>query len=416
MRYLTVYSCLSLMAGVATALPRALTSRQAPGAQNVVYWGQNGGGTIENNDLSTYCTSTSGIDIIVLAFLYSWGAGGDIPSGTVGQSCFISNSGQGQNCDALSSAITTCQSVGIKVILSLGGATSSYSLSSQAEAESIGNYLWNAYGNSGNSNVQRPFGDVIIDGFDFDIEVNRGSEYYQYMISTLRSNFASDSSKTYYITGAPQCPIPEPNMGEIIGNSTFDYLWPQFYNNNNYTYPCALPINGNAPFNYDEWVSWTAGTPSANAKIFLGVPAAPLAANGGPGGATYYATPDQLASIVNDYKSDSRFGGVMMWSAGFSDSNVNNGCNYAQQVKNILVSGSPCASGPITSTQSATSVPPATTTTGSTATGTTSSPTSTATGTVPQWGQCGGQGYTGPTQCVSPYTCVANSEWWAQCE
>ncbi|KAI1370764.1 glycoside hydrolase family 18 protein [Hypoxylon crocopeplum] len=381
MRFVTVYSYLGLAVGAATALPGALMSRQAPGAQNVVYWGQNGGGTIENNDLSTYCTSTSGIDIIVLAFLYSWGTGGDIPSGTVGQSCFISNTGQGQNCEALSSAIATCQSTGIKVILSLGGATSSYSLSSQAQAESIGNYLWQAYGNSGSS-VQRPFGNVVIDGFDFDLETNRGSEYYQYMISTLRSNFASDSSRTYYITGAPQCPIPEPNMGVIIENSVFDYLWPQFYNNNNYTYPCALPINGNAPFNYDGWVDFTAGTPSAGAKIFIGVPAAPLAANGGPSGETYYATPAQLASIVNEYKSDSRFGGVMMWSAGFSDSNVVSGCNYAQQVHNILVSGTPCGSGPITSTRSTSS-----TTAATTSTRTTTSPGTTPTGTVPQWGQ-----------------------------
>ncbi|KAI2623169.1 putative endochitinase CHI2 [Hypoxylon sp. NC1633] len=409
MRSGTVYSFLSLMAGVAMALPRALESRQAPGAQNVVYWGQNGGGTIENNDLSTYCTATSGIDIIVLAFLYSWGTGSDIPSGTVGQSCFISNTGQGQNCEALSAAITTCQSVGVKMILSLGGATSSYSLSSRAEAVSIGEYLWNAYGNPSSSSVQRPFGSVIIDGFDFDIEVNRGSEFYPAMISTLRSRFASDPSRHYYITGAPQCPIPEPYMGVIVGNATFDYLWPQFYNNNNYTYPCALPINGNAPFNYDEWVSWTAGTPSAGAKIFLGVPAAPLAANGGPGGATYYATPAQLADIVDSVKGDSRFGGVMMWSAGFSDSNVVNGCTYAQQVHNILVSGSPCGSGPSTSTRSTSTISTKTTSS-------TSSPGSTPTGTVPQWGQCGGIGYTGPTQCVPPYTCVANSEWWSQCQ
>ncbi|KAI0159867.1 glycoside hydrolase family 18 protein [Hypoxylon sp. FL1284] len=375
----SVYSCLSVMAGVAVALPHAHVSRQASGAQNVVYWGQNGGGTIENNDLSTYCTDTSGIDIIVLAFLYSWGAGGNIPSGTVGQSCFISNSGEGQNCDDLISSIKTCQSTGIKVILSLGGATASYSLSSQEQAESIGSYLWDAYGNSGNSSVQRPFGDVIVDGFDFDLETNTGSEYYKYMISTLRSSFESDSSKSYYITGAPQCPIPEPNMGVIIGNSTFDYLWPQFYNNNNYTYPCALPINGNAPFNYDEWVSFTADGPSADAKIFVGVPAAPLAANGGPNGETYYATPDQLATIVKDIQDEPRFGGVMMWSAGFSDSNVVDGCNYAQQAHNILVSGAPCASGPATSTRSTSTAP--------TATSTTSSPGSTPTGTVPQWGQ-----------------------------
>ncbi|OTA98756.1 glycoside hydrolase family 18 protein [Hypoxylon sp. CI-4A] len=342
MRSSTVYSYLSLMAGAATALPHAIKPRQASGAQNVVYWGQNGGGTIENNDLSTYCDGSSGIDIIVLAFLYQWGSGTDIPSGTVGQSCFISTSGEGQNCDDLSSAISTCQSAGIKVILSLGGATASYSLSSQSEAESIGDYLWQAYGNSGNSSVQRPFGDVIVDGFDFDIEVNRGSEYYQYMISKLRSNFETDSSKSYYITGAPQCPIPEPNMGEIIGNSTFDYLWPQFYNNNNYTYPCALPINGNAAFNYDDWVEWTADTPSKDAKIFIGVPAAPLAANGAETGSTYYATPEQLATIVSDNKDSERFGGVMLWSAGFSDSNVNNDCTYAQEVHSILTTGSPC--------------------------------------------------------------------------
>lgn len=83
-----------------------------------------------------------------------------------------------------------------------------------------------------------------------DIELNNGySQYYPAMISTLRQNFGTDPNNKYYITGAPQCPIPEPNMGIIIGNATFDYLWIQFYNNNNYTYPCALPFNGNAPFN-----------------------------------------------------------------------------------------------------------------------------------------------------------------------
>lgn len=41
----------------------------ASGTKNVVYWGQNGAGTVENNDLATYCNANSGIDIIVLAFL-----------------------------------------------------------------------------------------------------------------------------------------------------------------------------------------------------------------------------------------------------------------------------------------------------------------------------------------------------------
>lgn len=378
-------ACLSL--GLTSAAPPSPVSsvvrRQAPGAQNVVYWGQNGGGTVENNDLSAYCTSTSGIDVIVLAFLYQYGQGGNIPSGTVGQSCYISTSGEGQNCDALKAAMATCHAQGIKLIISLGGATSSYSLDSTAQAESIGQYLWDSYGGSGNTTVQRPFGDVVVDGWDFDIEVNRGSQYYPALIAKLRSNFAKDPSRTYYITGAPQCPIPEPNMGEIISGAQFDYLFVQFYNNNNYTVPCALPINGNAPFNYNNWTSFVSQGPSKNAKIFVGVPASTLAANGGPGGATYYATPSQLATIIGGIKSDAHFGGVMMWSAGFSDSNVIDGCTYAQQAKNILVSGSPCAGSPPSSTHTPIG--------GSTTPG--SSPTSTSSGAQPtgtpvaQWGQ-----------------------------
>jgi chitinase len=34
---------------------------------------------------------------------------------------------------------------------------------------------------------------------------------------------------------------------------------------------------------------------------------------------------------------------------------------------------------------------------------------------VPQWGQCGGKGYTGPTQCQAPYTCKYVTEYWSQC-
>ncbi|EKM81377.1 hypothetical protein AGABI1DRAFT_113024 [Agaricus bisporus var. burnettii JB137-S8] len=33
----------------------------------------------------------------------------------------------------------------------------------------------------------------------------------------------------------------------------------------------------------------------------------------------------------------------------------------------------------------------------------------------PAWGQCGGNGWTGPTSCVSGYTCVEQNEWYSQC-
>jgi chitinase len=117
------------------------------------------------------------------------------------------------------------------------------------------------------------------------------------------------------------------------------------------------------------------------------VPAAPLAANGGPAGEVYYATPSQLATIVNEVKVNSNFGGVMMWAAGYSDTNVNNGCTYAQEVKNILLTGSPCSSGPVT-----VSLPPVpTSTSASKPPG--SSQTPSGPGTVPQFGQVSSDPY-----------------------
>lgn len=55
-------------------------------------------------------------------------------------------------------------------------------------------------------------------------------------------------------------------MQQIITTSQFDYLWVQFYNNPG----CSVGTNSTP--NFDAWVSNVANTPSANAKIFLGVP------------------------------------------------------------------------------------------------------------------------------------------------
>ncbi|KAJ7031720.1 glycosyl hydrolase family 61-domain-containing protein [Mycena alexandri] len=56
------------------------------------------------------------------------------------------------------------------------------------------------------------------------------------------------------------------------------------------------------------------------------------------------------------------------------------------------------------------------TTTTTKATSTTSSSTGASTGTtVPEFGQCGGQGYTGSTVCASPFTCKVASQYYSQC-
>ncbi|KAJ6050113.1 uncharacterized protein N7446_005645 [Penicillium canescens] len=114
-------------------------------------------------------------------------------------------------------------------------------------------------------------------------------------------------------------------MQEVVTAAQFDYLWVQFYNNPS----CSV----NKAINYDQWVSNIANTPSVNAKVFIGVPASPLRATGTQSGSQYYLAPSDLASLVNQHKGDTAFGGIMMWSASFSDANINNGCTYAQEAK-----------------------------------------------------------------------------------
>ncbi|KAI4155657.1 MAG: hypothetical protein LQ340_000846 [Diploschistes diacapsis] len=80
----------------------------------------------------------------------------------------------------------------------------------------------------------------------------------------------------------------------------------------------------NGPINYDAWMTSLASTPSVNAKLFLGVPAAHDGAPGTPSGAQYYLAPSDLASLASRYESDVQFGSVTLWSAGLSASSVNN--------------------------------------------------------------------------------------------
>lgn len=58
---------------------------------------------------------------------------------------------------------------------------------------------------------------------------------------------------------------------------------------------------------------------------------------------------------------------------------------------------------------------PTSSTSSPTSTSTTTSPSSTATGLVNEWNQCGGEGWTGPTVCVSPYVCTYYSVWYSDC-
>ncbi|KAJ7245649.1 glycosyl hydrolase family 61-domain-containing protein [Mycena haematopus] len=88
--------------------------------------------------------------------------------------------------------------------------------------------------------------------------------------------------------------------------------------------------------------------------------------------------------------------------------------NYTQPGPPVWTGGSSAPVGPastVTSTKAS-----ATSTKASTTAKTTTSSTGSSTGTtVPEFGQCGGQGYTGPTVCAAPSTCQATNQYYSQC-
>ena len=112
------------------------------------------------------------------------------------------------------------------------------------------------------------------------------------------------------------------------------------------------------------------------------------------------------ASSVAAYYMDSAVSSPGTLSASISGGNVKATLPGYSVVTFVLSGGS---TPPVSTTQT-TSVT-STTTTSATTTSTSAVPTSGA----QQWGQCAGIGWTGPTTCVSPYTCHYLNAYFSQC-
>jgi chitinase len=193
------------------------------------------------------------------------------------------------SCPGIEPGIKACQAAGKKVLLSIGGGypANGY-LKTAASAKSFADFLWNAFGpyqqtwvNAGNP---RPFGNASVDGFDFDIEAtfqtnptdNGGNNPenwgYDLMINELRSLYAT-SGGTYYISGAPQCILPDAHLSAAIASSWFDFIFVQLYN----TPSCSAraAVSGTSTFPLTDWTAVVASSGNPNAKIYMGLVGSP---------------------------------------------------------------------------------------------------------------------------------------------
>jgi len=303
----------------------------------VVYWGQNGSG--EEGTLASYCADST-YDVIILAFVDMFfdsrsttPAGIQLPNINLAWHCGITNPTYPNllQCANVAADIQSCQAAGKKIMLSLGGAAGIYGFTSEALASQFANTVWNMFLGGNDPAYPKVFPGAVLDGVDLDIEGGT-TTYYANFVEDIRALYATDSSKPYYVSGAPQCVFPDAYLGptpdtSALGASKFDFINIQFYNNY-----CGLDKGTN--FNFDQWVSFfTSTTINQNIKLMVGAPAAARAAPAGG-----YVTIDNLQTILTPLRSNSYFGGVMLWDTGFAAGNIACGgtSNYGQCVSSFL--------------------------------------------------------------------------------
>ncbi|KAI8365692.1 glycoside hydrolase superfamily [Choanephora cucurbitarum] len=291
------FSYLEILA-VITFLMSAAQARYSSSKPNVFYyWGQNSaGGSSTQSSLATYCDSGL-VDGVILSFLHVFNIGGDPGMNFAGACKTTFPDSNLLSCPNIASDIKSCQSKGIKVILSLGGASGSYGFDSDSQAKTFADTLWNLFG--GGSAEDRPFGDAEIDGIDLDIEGGQSTGYVS-LVNAVRSKFGSD----FLVGAAPQCPFPDVILGSVIDSVGFDYVNVQFYNNY-----CSA---AGGSFNFDTWAKWASSTsPNKDVKVFFTIPGSSTAAGTG------YAPISTIQSIVPKLASEypNTFGGVSVWDA-----------------------------------------------------------------------------------------------------
>ncbi|KAI0045075.1 carbohydrate-binding module family 5 protein [Auriscalpium vulgare] len=333
------------LASVLFLAPLLVTAFDMSRNDNVaVYWGQNSYGASHGGDpanwqksLAFYCQDDS-VDTFPLAFLdIAFDAGG-LPSFDLSNICSVHDNSvfpgtNLPNCAFLASDITTCQSKGKIITLSIGGATGAIDFTSDSQAQAFADTVWNLF--LGGSSSTRPFGNAVLDGVDLDIE-SGSSTHFAAFVSQIRSH-ASAASKKYYVTAAPQCPYPDVLMNPILDAVGFDAVYVQFYNNF-----CGLPgFNDPNKWNFGSWDTWAKTvSPNKNVKVYIGAPASGTAAGSG------YVSASQLSSIAQQTRSQySSFGGVMLWEASEAYANG----KFAAAVKAGIAGGN--ASPPPTSSK-----------------------------------------------------------------
>ncbi|KAG6552215.1 hypothetical protein Mapa_006063 [Marchantia paleacea] len=272
----------------------------------VTYWGQ----FDHENSLIDACRSRN-YNIIILSFLDFFGHNKK-PRLNLAGHCDPGSGG----CKGLGADIQSCQGMGVPILLSIGGADGGYGLDSVKDAEFTALHIWNSYLGGSSNDDERPLGPAVLNGVDFDIEKGK-SEFYATLAKTLKFlmlKFGRRSGTPFFLGAAPQCPFQDefmgPGPGTALGSGVFDYVWVQFYNNEECHYD---PKRRDPSRVLDSWTKWTSALP--HSKIFLGLPASLDASTDSDDENAGFMPIDVFVNQVSHViKKSPNYGGVMLWS------------------------------------------------------------------------------------------------------
>lgn len=314
-----IYSIINLPITVFSVSVSSSSDSNKYFGQTALYWGQ--ASAQQQNRLRYYCDADS-VDIFLLSFLT------DFPNSQKSIHGYTLNLADActtdtwdsyastPNCSQVGEDIKYCQSLGKKVLMSLGGESGEYGFTSESQAVNFADVLWNSFGGGSDyPQDERPFGDATVDGFDFDLE-NQNQIGCVSLAKRLQNLSSGDSTKDYLLTSAPQCPFPDQSNGDLIDGVELDYLFVQFYNND-----CGLSDG----FNFDTWAQYMKSKNYEKTKLFIGLPATSNSASSG------YVDSDLVLEKIEEIWSNDTlreyFGGVMFWDAsqafGYSTSDIN---------------------------------------------------------------------------------------------
>lgn len=117
-----------------------------------------------NASLPVLCNNPS-INIIIFGFVTAFNGPENLPLFQFTATC-SARSRKGL-CPTLAAQIQSCQSLGKRVFISIGGSVSNASFTSQQDATDAANTMWDFFGEGTGALNLRPFGNVSVDGFDF---------------------------------------------------------------------------------------------------------------------------------------------------------------------------------------------------------------------------------------------------------